>query len=73
MPVVTNASLTNNSPWTELRGLDLQTGLFSLRQIKAATKNFDAENKLGEGGFGAVFKVIFIFSYLMPALNALNV
>lgn len=40
----------------ELRGLDLQTGLFSLRQIKAATKNFDAENKLGEGGFGAVFK-----------------
>lgn len=40
----------------ELRGLDLQTGLFTLRQIKAATKNFDAENKLGEGGFGAVFK-----------------
>ncbi|KAM0047916.1 putative protein kinase RLK-Pelle-DLSV family [Helianthus debilis subsp. tardiflorus] len=40
----------------ELRGLDLQTGIFTLRQIKAATKNFDPSNKLGEGGFGAVYK-----------------
>ncbi|XP_022739516.1 probable LRR receptor-like serine/threonine-protein kinase At1g07650 isoform X2 [Durio zibethinus] len=40
----------------ELRGLDLQTGIFSLRQIKAATKNFDAKNKIGEGGFGSVYK-----------------
>ncbi|KAE8689259.1 putative LRR receptor-like serine/threonine-protein kinase [Hibiscus syriacus] len=39
-----------------LRGLDLQTGIFSLRQIKAATKNFDAENKIGEGGFGSVYR-----------------
>lgn len=41
----------------ELRGIDLQTGLFTLKQIKAATKNFDAENKIGEGGFGSVYKV----------------
>jgi hypothetical protein len=27
--------------------------------IRAATKNFSAENKLGEGGFGEVFKVHF--------------
>ncbi|KAG8662596.1 hypothetical protein MANES_01G125200v8 [Manihot esculenta] len=40
----------------ELRGLDLQTGIFTLKQIKAATKNFDAENKVGEGGFGSVYK-----------------
>ncbi|XP_020203384.1 probable LRR receptor-like serine/threonine-protein kinase At1g07650 isoform X1 [Cajanus cajan] len=42
--------------YKELRGIDLQTGLFTLRQIKAATKNFDAENKIGEGGFGCVYK-----------------
>ncbi|XP_058100926.1 probable LRR receptor-like serine/threonine-protein kinase At1g53430 isoform X1 [Magnolia sinica] len=40
----------------ELRGLELQTGYFSLRQIKSATNNFDPENKIGEGGFGPVYK-----------------
>ncbi|RWW72962.1 hypothetical protein BHE74_00019204, partial [Ensete ventricosum] len=29
---------------------------FSYKQIKAATKNFDIANKLGEGGFGPVYK-----------------
>ncbi|KAG5254842.1 LRR receptor serine/threonine-protein kinase [Salix suchowensis] len=41
---------------TELRGLDLQTGYFTLRQIKHATNNFDPANKIGEGGFGPVYK-----------------
>ncbi|KAL5707372.1 hypothetical protein ACHQM5_018277 [Ranunculus cassubicifolius] len=40
----------------ELRGLQLQTGYFTLRQIKAATGNFDKANKIGEGGFGPVYK-----------------
>ncbi|XP_047334946.1 probable LRR receptor-like serine/threonine-protein kinase At1g07650 isoform X2 [Impatiens glandulifera] len=40
----------------DLRGLDLLTGIFTLRQMKAATKNFDVDNKLGEGGFGSVYK-----------------
>ncbi|XP_043810758.1 probable leucine-rich repeat receptor-like serine/threonine-protein kinase At3g14840 isoform X3 [Manihot esculenta] len=40
----------------DLRGLDIQTGSFALRQIKAATNNFDPSNKIGEGGFGPVYK-----------------
>ncbi|XP_058779497.1 probable leucine-rich repeat receptor-like serine/threonine-protein kinase At3g14840 isoform X1 [Vicia villosa] len=40
----------------ELKSLDVQTGLFALRQIKAATNNFDISNKIGEGGFGPVYK-----------------
>ncbi|KAL3611696.1 hypothetical protein D5086_002716, partial [Populus alba] len=40
----------------ELVGLDLVTGIFTFRQIKAATNDFDPENKLGEGGFGSVYK-----------------
>ncbi|XP_062086894.1 probable LRR receptor-like serine/threonine-protein kinase At1g53440 [Humulus lupulus] len=39
----------------ELRGLELQTGYFSLRHIKSATRNFDPANKIGEGGFGPVY------------------
>ncbi|KAJ7981874.1 LRR receptor-like kinase [Quillaja saponaria] len=43
----------------ELKGLELQTGSFTLRQIKAATNNFDVANKIGEGGFGPVYKGFF--------------
>ncbi|KAK2642597.1 hypothetical protein Ddye_024360 [Dipteronia dyeriana] len=40
----------------DLKGLDLLTGTFTFRQLKAATDNFDSANKLGEGGFGSVYK-----------------
>ncbi|KAG5254840.1 leucine-rich repeat receptor serine/threonine-protein kinase [Salix suchowensis] len=40
----------------DLKGLDLKTGKFTLKQIKAATNNFDPANKIGEGGFGPVYK-----------------
>ncbi|XP_035543106.1 probable LRR receptor-like serine/threonine-protein kinase RFK1 [Juglans regia] len=44
----------------DLKGLDLQTGFFTYRQIKAATNNFDASNMIGEGGFGSVYKGILL-------------
>ncbi|VVA92985.1 unnamed protein product [Arabis nemorensis] len=34
----------------------LQTVCFTWRQLQTATNNFDQANKLGEGGFGSVFK-----------------
>ncbi|KAK4491621.1 hypothetical protein RD792_002376 [Penstemon davidsonii] len=40
----------------DFEGLELQTIAFTLKQIKAATNNFDTINKIGEGGFGPVFK-----------------
>ena len=36
--------------------MDFQISSFSLRQIKVATDNFDPANKIGEGGFGPVYK-----------------
>ena len=44
-------------PLTKLKGLDLQTSFFTYGQIKAATNNFNADNKIGEGGFGSIYKV----------------
>ncbi|XP_074269799.1 putative LRR receptor-like serine/threonine-protein kinase At1g07650 [Silene latifolia] len=38
-----------------LAGLDLQTGLFTFRQLKAATNNFSDDSIIGHGGFGSVY------------------
>ncbi|KAH0976231.1 hypothetical protein GBA52_018130, partial [Prunus armeniaca] len=35
---------------------DLELPLFDLAAVVCATKNFSNNNKLGEGGFGSVFK-----------------
>ncbi|XP_047312633.1 putative cysteine-rich receptor-like protein kinase 30 [Impatiens glandulifera] len=42
-----------NFPCTDLKDFYL----FSLRQIEAATNSFDTANKIGEGGFGPVYKI----------------
>ncbi|KAK4857396.1 hypothetical protein QYF36_000002 [Acer negundo] len=47
---------TKSRKQTDLKGLDLQTSVFTLMQIKAATNDFDSLNKIGEGGFGPVYK-----------------
>lgn len=36
---------------------DLELPLFDLSKITRATNNFSDDNKLGEGGFGPVYKV----------------
>ncbi|TKY49228.1 LRR receptor serine/threonine-protein kinase [Spatholobus suberectus] len=46
----------NNSLAKEFKDLDMKTGMFTLRQIKVATNNFNISNKIGEGGFGPVYK-----------------
>jgi len=35
----------------------MQSGNFSLENIRAATNDFSSANKIGEGGFGPVYKV----------------
>ncbi|XP_057766377.1 probable leucine-rich repeat receptor-like serine/threonine-protein kinase At3g14840 [Salvia miltiorrhiza] len=55
----------------DLKGLDLQTGSFTLRQIRAATNNFDPANKIGEGGFGPVYKGI-LFDGTIIAVKQLS-
>lgn len=40
--------------WSQKDVTSLQ---FSLDEIVTASNNFSEENKLGEGGFGAVYKV----------------
>lgn len=45
----------------DLEGLELQTVVLTLKQIRAATDDFDAANKIGEGGFGSVYKVLALF------------
>jgi len=47
---------------TELKG----PVSFRYKDLKAATKDFSEENKLGQGGFGDVYKVIstFLLEYM---------
>jgi hypothetical protein len=41
--------------------------MYDLSTLRAATDNFSEENKLGEGGFGPVYRVI--FKSLGPKIN----
>jgi len=41
----------------ELLGIDVRTFTFSYAELKTSTEEFSPANKLGEGGFGPVFKV----------------
>lgn len=54
-------SLTNLGFCADLRSLDLKTGSFSLRQIKAATENFNIENKMEKEDLGQYIRYIDLF------------
>ena len=41
---------------------DLELPLFNLSTIATATENFSVDNKLGEGGFGPVYRVSLRYS-----------
>ena len=42
----------------KIEGEDFEVPLFDFTEIANATNNFSDHNKLGEGGFGPVYKVI---------------
>ncbi|CAN6690846.1 unnamed protein product [Malus baccata var. baccata] len=46
----------------DLKGVDLQTGKFTLKQLKDATSNFNKANKIGEGDFGSVYKGVLAYN-----------
>jgi hypothetical protein len=46
-----------SSLWT-IQDTDSEFTMFHFRQILESTDNFCNENKLGQGGFGAVYKVV---------------
>ncbi|XWS09905.1 hypothetical protein CRYUN_Cryun39dG0029800 [Craigia yunnanensis] len=51
-------SVTENSSNVKNQKEDIELPLFDLATVASATGNFSTENKLGEGGFGSVYKGI---------------
>lgn len=47
----------SNDAENENEGKDLELPLVEFEEIAKATNNFSLDNKLGEGGFGPVYKV----------------
>lgn len=41
----------------EISGIE-SAKLYSYKELKLATDNFNLSNKIGEGGFGSVYKVL---------------
>lgn len=44
-------------------GLD-KVKIYSYNELRDATNNFNSSNKIGQGGFGSVYKVSFTFSHV---------
>ncbi len=48
--------------FAELYSIVGRPNVFSYSELRSATENFSSSNRLGEGGYGAVYKV----SHLQP-------
>lgn len=53
--VVPNESIVCQN-WTEISGIH-DVRLFTYRELRAVTDDFSQAHKIGEGGFGSVYKV----------------
>ncbi|XP_057766657.1 G-type lectin S-receptor-like serine/threonine-protein kinase At4g03230 [Salvia miltiorrhiza] len=51
-----DVSLSSTNDGTTVRNMEFDLPMFSYSSVSAATNNFSPENKLGEGGFGPVYK-----------------
>ena len=51
--------LIEGNHFEEKDGTGIDVPFFDFESILAATDNFSGENKLGKGGFGPVYKVLF--------------
>jgi hypothetical protein len=51
-------------------GADLDLPVYDLETIAEATEGFSADNKLGEGGYGPVYKVLKFQRQLISSFGA---
>lgn len=47
--------------YVDFLGIDARPYTFSYNELRTATDDFSPSNKLGEGGFGPVYKVSYCF------------
>lgn len=50
--------------YADFLGMTRRPDTFSYAELKAATGDFNSSNKIGEGGFGHVYKVMKSITYL---------
>lgn len=73
MDIYVVSFVTDNSISKEEDMEYFESERLNLVAIRAATNNFSDENKLGEGGFGEVFKVHFpLYINIMQCYNILG-